>query len=149
MDPRFKRPFCKKKTDRQIKARDLSMPIQVWRQKIGRVETLHQQLLNGNRGVVSPVKVLWKVHRLSCQVPAVLRERKATAPLELNSLAGTSASFCLCRLWVFCFSSSADIPVQLWVLLQFQWHDAEGKWLQRSIISLNLPSTRVLRGHKS
>lgn len=61
------------------------MPIQVWRQKIGRNKTLCQQLLNGNRGVVSPVKRLCKVHRLSCQVPAVLRERKATAVLELNS----------------------------------------------------------------
>lgn len=61
------------------------MTIQVHRNKIGRVKTLSQQLLNDNRWVVSPVKGLCKVHRMSCQGPAVLRERKATAVLELNS----------------------------------------------------------------
>lgn len=107
------------------------MPIQVWRQKIGRIKTLHQQLLNGDRGVVPPVKRLWKVYGLNCQVPAVLRERKATAVLELNS-PGRNLS-----------RNSATTPVQLWVCLQFQWHDAKGKWLQLPIISLNFPSTRV------
>lgn len=119
------------------------MPIQVWRQKIGRVKTLCQQLLNDNREVVSPVTGLRKVYRLNCQVPAVLRERKATAVLELNSPGRNLSQFLPLQAMSFLVSSSATIPVHLWVFLQFQWRDAKSKWLQLPIISLNLPSTRV------
>lgn len=91
----------------------------------------------------SPVTGLRKVHRLNCQVPAVLRERKATAVLELNSPGRNLSQFLPLQAISFLVSSSATIPVHLWVFLQFQWRDAKSKWLQLPIISLNLPSTRV------
>lgn len=95
--------------------------------KIGRVKTsgktLCQQHSSDNRGVVSPVTELQKVHRLSCHAPAVLREGKATAVLEL-SCAGRNLGQLLPLRATSCLAQwhTATVLVQLQVFLRYKGH---------------------------
>lgn len=95
------------------------MPIQVWIQKIGRIKTLCQQLLNGNRGVVSPVKRLWKSPQAELPSSSCPEERKATVVLELNSPGRNMSQFLPLQAMRFLVQQQCNYTCAAWVFLQF------------------------------